>query len=62
MTCRRSALLAGGLGPRDDVGVVAAHEIAAHLRLLLLQHLVQWPLACSNIQKTLIHSRKSAWS
>ena len=38
----RGALLAGaGLGARDDVGVVAAHEVAAHLRLLLLQHLVQ---------------------
>ena len=44
----RGALLAGGgLGAGDDVGVVAAHEVAAHLRLLLLQDLVQRPLACS---------------
>ena len=52
-TCRvagrfmRGALLAGGgLGAGEDIGVVAAHEGAAHLRLLLLQHLVQRPLAC----------------
>ena len=57
---RRSALFAGGLGSGDDVSVVAAHEIAAHLRLLLLQHLVQHPLACSNIQMTLISSCKLA--
>ena len=44
----RGALLAGGgLAAGDDVGVVAAHEVAPHLRLLLLQHLVQRPLACT---------------
>ncbi len=34
---------AGGRGGRDDVGVVAAHEIGAHCRRLLLQHRVQRP-------------------
>lgn len=48
MGAARGALLAGGgLAAGDDIGVVAAHEVAPHLRLLLLQHLVQRPLACT---------------
>ena len=37
---------------RHDVGVAGAHERAADRRLLLLQHLVQRPVACTTpVQK-----------
>lgn len=58
----RSTLLAGGgLSTRNDVSVVAAHEVAAHLRLLLLQHLIQWPLlACSSVGQHLSGAHANA--
>ena len=50
-----SAGRGGCPGAWDDVGVVGAHERAANRRLLLLQHLVQRPVACAHPQRSCVN-------